>query len=124
MAGGVNLIPLSILRWQAGGHLIPHLLLPKQILTLLPIFLGVSRHHWIGHLRLTICCPRRNHSFSTLIDLILHDFDIIREWLVRLTQFVLAVRERAIIAKFTLAFGLEKLTNLRLIIAVGYVHHF
>jgi len=82
-------------------------------------------HHGVAtapiHLGLTILC---HHSLVILVHLRLHNFDVIRQWLIGLPHLIVTMREGAIIAKFTLALGLEKFANLRFVVAVGNVHHF
>ena len=85
------------------------------------IILFRVRHHLIGELLgLTTLSI---HTFVRLVQLILHYFNVVRQGLIRLSQFMLSVSERAIIAKFTFTLCLEKFTYLRFIVAIRDVHH-
>ena len=67
---------------------------------------------------------RCHHSLVVLVHLVLHDLDVIGQRLVRLPELMVSMSKGAIVAKFTLALSLEKFAFLRLVVAIGNVHHF
>ena len=66
----------------------------------------------------------RHRGAARLLQLILEELDIVRQWLVRFAQFMIAVREGAVVAELAFTFRLEELADLRLVVAVRDVHHF
>lgn len=65
----------------------------------------------------------RQSCVVLLLELILNHLHVIRQRLVRLPQFMLAVREGAVVAELAFALGLEELADLCLVVAVRDVHH-
>ena len=65
-----------------------------------------------------------HHSLIVRIHLVLHEFDVVGQRLIGLPKLIFSMGKGAVIAKFTLALGLEELANLRFVIAVRDVHHF